>query len=108
MVVPAATTAEWAIVRLHGRNVRGWRDQLAGREPTVAEKYDYRYSASELREVAGWVRALGAQARQVALTFNNNNRDYPIQNALDVKRLLGLEAPEYPRDVVLDSEEEGS
>jgi uncharacterized protein YecE (DUF72 family) len=106
-VVPTATTPEWAVVRLHGRNVRGWRDQLAGREPTVAEKYDYRYSGAELREVAGWVRALGARARQVAVTFNNNNRDYPVQNALDVKRLLGLDAPDYPGEAVHGDGEEG-
>ena len=24
----------WAVLRLHGRNVQGWLDQLAGREPT--------------------------------------------------------------------------
>jgi hypothetical protein len=30
----------------------------------------------------------------VAVTFNNNNEDFPTQNALDLKRLLGLEAPD--------------
>jgi hypothetical protein len=53
------------------------------------------------------VRELGAQARQVAVTFNNNNRDYPIQNALDVKHLLGLEAPDYPGAATPDGAEEG-
>jgi hypothetical protein len=36
----------------------------------------------------------------VAVTFNNNNLDYPVRNALDLKRLLGLPVvePEPPAD----------
>jgi uncharacterized protein YecE (DUF72 family) len=92
--VEATTTAEWAVLRLHGRNLRGWLDQLAGHEPTVAEKYDYLYGAEELAEMAGRARRLHRSARRVAVTFNNNNEDFPTQNALDLKRLLGLEAPD--------------
>jgi uncharacterized protein YecE (DUF72 family) len=94
--VPAATAPGWAALRLHGQNVKGWLDQLAGKEPTVAEKYDYLYGEQELRTIAGRVRAFAGHARRVAVTFNNNNLDYPIQNALDLKRLLGLPAPEAP------------
>ena len=92
--VEAATTAEWSVLRLHGRNLRGWLDQRAGREPTVAEKYDYLYGAEELGELAARARRLHRRARRVAVTFNNNNEDFPTQNALDLKRLLGLEAPD--------------
>ena len=92
--VEAVTTAEWAVLRLHGRNLRGWLDQRAGLEPTVAEKYDYLYGAEELGELAGRARRLCRRARRVAVTFNNNNEDFPTQNALDLKRLLGLEAPD--------------
>jgi uncharacterized protein YecE (DUF72 family) len=91
--VPAITAAGWATVRLHGQNVKGWHDQLAGKEPTVAEKYDYLYAPDELAAIARRVRALGGHARRVAVTFNNNNLDYPVRNALDLRRLLGLEAP---------------
>jgi uncharacterized protein YecE (DUF72 family) len=94
--VLAATAPGWVVLRLHGRNVQGWLDQLAGREPSVAEKYDYLYGREELQVIARRARAVATHARRVAVTFNNNNRDYPIQNALDVKRLLGLEAPAYP------------
>jgi uncharacterized protein YecE (DUF72 family) len=92
--VPAVTVADWAVMRLHGRNVQGWLDQRAGREPTVAEKYDYLYGAEELDDLAGSARRLRARARRTAVTFNNNNEDYPTRNALDLKRLLGLEAPD--------------
>jgi uncharacterized protein YecE (DUF72 family) len=92
--VEAATTPEWSVLRLHGRNLRGWLDQQAGLEPTVAEKYGYLYGPEELEELAGRARRLHQRARRVAVTFNNNNEDFPTQNALDLKRLLGLEAPD--------------
>jgi uncharacterized protein YecE (DUF72 family) len=92
--VEAATTEALAVLRLHGRNLRGWLDQRAGREPTVAEKYDYLYGAEELAELAARARRLHRRARQVAVTFNNNNEDFPTQNALDLKRLLDLDAPD--------------
>jgi uncharacterized protein YecE (DUF72 family) len=92
--VEATTAPEWAVLRLHGRNLEGWRAQRAGREPTVAEKYDYLYGPEEMRELATRARRLQGKVRRVAVTFNNNNEDFPIQNALDLKRLLGLEAPD--------------
>jgi uncharacterized protein YecE (DUF72 family) len=88
--VPATTAPGWTVVRLHGRNVKGWLDQLGGREPSVAEKYDYLYGPDELRDVARRVRAFEGHARRVAVTFNNNNLDYPVRNALELKGLLGL------------------
>jgi uncharacterized protein YecE (DUF72 family) len=90
-LIPAVTTAGWASLRLHGRNARGWLAQLAGKEPSVAEKYDYLYGPDELAALGRQVRALAGHARRVAVTFNNNNEDYPVQNALDLRRLLGLE-----------------
>lgn len=93
-LVPAATVPGWAVFRLHGRNVRGWLAQLAGKEPTVAEKYDYLYSQQELAEIVRHVRAFEGRTQRVAVKFNNNHEAYPVQNALDLKRLLGLEAPD--------------
>jgi uncharacterized protein YecE (DUF72 family) len=92
--VETATTPAWAVCRLHGRNLQAWLDQRAGREPTVAEKYDYLYGPAELGELAARARRLRARAARVAVTFNNNREDFPTQNALDLKRLLGLEAPD--------------
>jgi len=92
-LIPAATAPGWVVFRFHGQNVKGWLDQLAGKEPSVAEKYDYLYGPDELSVIARRVRAFEGHARRVAVTFNNNNLDYPVRNALDLKRLLGLEAP---------------
>jgi len=84
-----AVTAPLAVVRLHGRNAEGWLRQLRGEEPTVREKYDYLYSEDELRALLPEMAALEREAEEVFVSFNNNNRAYPVQNALMMKRLLG-------------------
>ena len=88
-------TMETAILRLHGRNAAGWLAQLQGREPSVREKYDYLYREEELVELVGEARTLGGKAKRVFIVFNNNNRDYPARNALQVVRLLGKPAPDF-------------
>ena len=37
---------------------------------------------------------LADQTEDVFVSFNNNNRDYPVRNALRLKRLLGQRVPE--------------
>ncbi|MBI2159407.1 MAG: DUF72 domain-containing protein [Candidatus Rokubacteria bacterium] len=89
--VPRVTTAtaSTAVFRLHGRNAQGWLSQLRGEEPPVREKYDYLYSEDELRTLLPEVEGMAAEAERVFVSFNNNNRDYPVRNALMLKRLLG-------------------
>lgn len=89
----AVATAATSVFRLHGRNAEGWLRQLRGEEPAVREKYDYLYTDGELREVAAQVEAMAAETEDVFVSFNNNNRDYPVRNALMMKRLLGTPAP---------------
>jgi len=91
--VPAAT-GDWAILRLHGRNVRGWQAQMKGVRPTVAEKYDYRYDPRELAGIAATAKRFDGQVRRLYTTFNNNRADYPIRNGLEFRRMLGQEAPD--------------
>jgi uncharacterized protein YecE (DUF72 family) len=89
--VPRVTTATapTVVFRLHGRNAEGWLRQLRGAAPTVREKYDYLYSEAELRELVPEIGRMGEEADQVFVSFNNNNRDYPVRNALMLKGLLG-------------------
>jgi len=96
--VPRVTqaTAPTAVFRLHGRNAEGWLRQLRGEEPAVREKYDYLYTEPELRELLPDVDAMATEAEQIFISFNNNNRDYPVRNALMMKRLLGQPAPAAP------------
>ena len=89
-VVPRVTarTAGTVVFRLHGRNADGWLRQLRGEEPAVREKYDYLYTEAELRELLPDVES-AAEDGEVYVSFNNNNRDYPVRNALAMRRLLG-------------------
>jgi len=89
-----AVTAPTAVFRLHGRNAEGWLKGVRGEEPAVREKYDYLYSDAELAELAPEVREAAGEAEQVYVSFNNNNRDYPVRNALAMRRLLGQPAPD--------------
>jgi len=91
------TTAPTAVFRLHGRNAQGWLRQLQGAEPSVREKYDYLYTEAELREFLPEVEGVGQEAEEIFISFNNNNRDYPVQNALMMKRLLGQPTPAPPQ-----------
>ncbi|HEX2441825.1 MAG TPA: DUF72 domain-containing protein [Methylomirabilota bacterium] len=84
-----AVTAPTSILRLHGRNAEGWQRQLRGEEPTVREKYDYLYSDAELAAMVPEVMGLADESEEVFVSFNNNNRDYPVRNALAMRRLLG-------------------
>ena len=95
-----ASTAPTAVFRLHGRNADGWLRQLRGEEPALREKYDYLYSEAELRELLPEIGRIGEEAEQVFISFNNNNRDYPVQNARMMKRLLGqpVGEPRAPAD----------
>jgi uncharacterized protein YecE (DUF72 family) len=82
-------TASTAVLRLHGRNADGWLRQLRGEQPAVREKYDYLYTEQELVGLLPEVEAMAREAEQVFISFNNNNRAYPVQNALMMRRLLG-------------------
>ena len=83
-----ALTSPAAVFRLHGRNFKGFLAQLQGQAPTVAEKYDYLYSDTELKEIARAAGALNGKAERVHLAMNNNRRDYPVINGLKLKEML--------------------
>jgi Protein of unknown function DUF72 len=76
------------VFRLHGRNFQGWLKQVEGKSPTVAEKYDYLYSRSELEDIARQAGALNGKADRVHLAMNNNRGDYPAINGIALKEML--------------------
>ena len=84
-----AVTAPTAVLRLHGRNAAGFLRQLRRQEPSVREKYDYLYSDAELAALVPEIGGLAEDSEEVFVSFNNNNRDYPVRNALALRTLLG-------------------
>jgi uncharacterized protein YecE (DUF72 family) len=103
--VPVATSRAAAVLRLHGRNAEGWLRQVRGEEPAVREKYDYLYTEPELRALMPEIERLAEESEDVHILFNNNNRNYPVRNALMMRRLLGQPTPAHateddaPRDL---------
>jgi uncharacterized protein YecE (DUF72 family) len=89
--IDAVTTDSLAYMRCHGRNTEGY---LHGR--SVAERFDYDYPKSELEEIAGRARALGEDAEQVHVMFNNNARELAPKAARGLRVVLGQDPGPEP------------
>ena len=93
---PTATaTAPVGYVRLHGRNHDDWFRTGA----TVEERYDYLYSADELRPWADRVRRIAESAPEVYVVTNNHFQGKAIANAVMLEAMLGDPAPRVPPGV---------
>ena len=78
---PPRRTTEQAYLRLHSRNADLW---YAG----AVERYDYRYSDEELRELLdAWQDTL-AGANKAFVLFNNCHRGQAAENAQAFQRLV--------------------
>jgi uncharacterized protein YecE (DUF72 family) len=77
------TSDALAYVRLHGRNAGTW---TTGR--SVAERYDHAYTDAELGEWVDPTLRLAEAAREVAVVFNNNARDYALTAAKRFQELV--------------------
>jgi uncharacterized protein YecE (DUF72 family) len=88
MVMPSdvdeVTNSKVAYLRLHGRNAKAY---ITGK--TVAARFDYDYSESEIAEVAQRSRRLAKDAHELHVIFNNNNLDYAPRAALRLRNALG-------------------
>jgi uncharacterized protein YecE (DUF72 family) len=78
------TNPSLAYLRLHGRNARGY---LTGK--TVAARFDYDYTDSEIAEVAERSKKLARATRELHVIFNNNNLDYAPRAAVRLRVALG-------------------
>lgn len=78
--MPFQTTVvgETAVLRLHGRNERGWI------ENGMDTRYDYLYNAKEIRELRRRVENTAAKASNVLVVFNNTTHGKALANALQL------------------------
>jgi uncharacterized protein YecE (DUF72 family) len=83
--ITPVTTDALAYVRLHGRNADTWT-----RGRSVAERFDYQYSAEEMEEWIRPVLEMAERAQEVAVVFNNNARDFALRNAKEFQELLHM------------------
>lgn len=82
--VDVVTQPRLAYLRLHGRNPR-W---LAGK--SAAEKHDYAYRETELRDLTRRIRRLADEAETVCVVANNHAHDFAPRTALALQERLGL------------------
>lgn len=82
--VTTATTKQLAIVRFHGRNEETWKKKGI----TVAERFNYLYTPTELEAWQPKLFELAEQAREVHALFNNCYQDKAVRNAAQMADLL--------------------
>lgn len=75
-------TADKVLIRLHGRNVHGWKDPGNGKWREI--RYLYRYNEDELREWQKHLSALIPKAEDIYIIFNNNSGGDAAPNALQL------------------------
>lgn len=83
-----ATHGQLAYARFHGRNAREWWSHAA-----AEDRYNYLYSAEELRPMAEAVAGLAANVKKAYLFFNNHFSAQGVANAVQLRRQLGDDVP---------------
>ncbi len=78
-------TSNIGYLRLHGRNVKEWFREGAGRDA----RYDYLYNEFELFEITERIRQISTEAEEAYVITNNHYRGQAVCNALEIKAKLG-------------------
>ena len=89
-LVPIATDSK-VLLRLHGRNDKGWVNTMGDSQAWRKVRYLYDYNEKELQGMSEIVRHLEKQAEQVFVIFNNNSGKHAAKNAKQFAKLVGLE-----------------
>jgi len=80
------TNPRLGYLRLHGRNEQGY---IRGR--SVAERFDYDYDETEVKEIAARVRRLEKEVAALHVVANNNRSNYAPKLAKRLQELLGIQ-----------------
>lgn len=94
----AVATSRVGYVRVHGRNYQNWFREKAGRD----ERYDYLYTADELRPWAERTRALAGApgVEDVYVVTNNHFRGQAVANAAMLASLTEERRVEAPPELL--------
>ena len=77
-------TGKVGYLRLHGRNVKDWFREDAGRDA----RYDYLYNEFEIFELTERVRQIAARAEEAYVITNNHYRAQALCNGFQIKAKL--------------------
>ena len=92
----AHATSPLGYVRLHGRNVKDWFREGAGRDA----RYDYLYSGEELEPWIDKISEISEKASETYVITNNHFRGQAVVNALQIKARLGRTGVAAPASLV--------
>ena len=90
-------TSKIGYLRLHGRNVKDWFRENAGRDA----RYDYLYDEFELFEITEGIRQISKEAEEAYVITNNHYHGKAVCNALEIKGKLGEKGLKIP-EVLLE------
>lgn len=91
--IDAVTRDDLAYLRAHGRDGHAY---MTGR--TVAERFGWRYTDEELREIEARARTLAEEVDEVRVMFNNNRSDDAPTAARRFRSLLGQDPGPPPEE----------
>ncbi|TSI06838.1 DUF72 domain-containing protein [Lysinibacillus sp. BW-2-10] len=83
-------TSKKALVRIHGRNVFGWRNS-GSTENWREVRFLYDYNEDELTDLAEKIKKLESQCQEVYVLFNNNSGHHAAKNAKTLQQMLRID-----------------
>jgi uncharacterized protein YecE (DUF72 family) len=93
-IVMEATSPDYTLVRMHGRNTEGWNQ--SGSANWRAVRYLYDYQEDELMEWKDRITFLQGQSETVGVIFNNNSSGHAAGNAKQFMNMLGIPSIDFP------------
>lgn len=92
----ASVTSSVGYIRVHGRNYKDWFRKGAG----VEARYDYLYSAEELKPWAERTKEIAASTEETYVVTNNHYKGKAAANAVMLEALVGGKKAPAPQQLV--------
>lgn len=82
-------TAKKALIRIHGRNIHGWRN-TGNSENWRKVRFLYDYNEEELQQIGQNIKHLQSQTKELFVVFNNNSGHHAAKNAKELQMILAI------------------
>lgn len=82
-------TATKALVRIHGRNIHGWRN-TGNAENWRKVRFLYDYNSEELQQLGQHLKHLQSEVQDLYVLFNNNSGLHAAKNAKELQGILAI------------------
>jgi len=82
-------TADKALVRIHGRNIHGWRN-TGNAENRRKVRFLYDYNKEELQQLGQQITKLESEVQELFILFNNNSGNHAAKNAKELQGILNI------------------